>query len=51
MNSSTDPSMTADCRSNSNSSMDDQNSNPSNPYFLLPVRIYNTSRIPNNFSK
>ncbi|XP_050240965.1 uncharacterized protein LOC126689834 [Quercus robur] len=35
-NSSTDPSMTADRRSNSNSSMDDQNSNPSSPYFLPP---------------
>ena len=35
-NSSTDPSMTADRRSNSNSSMNDQNSNPSSPYFLPP---------------
>ena len=35
-NSSTDPLMTADRRSNSNSSMDDQNSNPSSSYFLPP---------------
>ena len=50
-NSSTDPSMTVDRRSNSNSSMDDQNSNPSSPYFLPPVRIYSTPEIPNNFPK
>ena len=48
---SIDPSMTIDRRSNSNSSMDDQNSNPSSPYFLPPVRIYSTPRIPNNFPK
>ena len=48
---SIDPSMTVDRRSNSNSSMDDQNSNPSSPYFLPPVRIYSTPEIPNNFPK
>ena len=48
---SIDPSMTIDRRSNSNSSMDDQNSNPSSPYFLPPVHIYSTPEIPNNFPK
>nr|POE61324.1 hypothetical protein CFP56_48896 [Quercus suber] len=33
---STNPSTTANRRSNSTSSMDDQNSNPSSPYFLAP---------------
>ena len=33
---STNHSMTVDCKSNSTSSMDDQNSNPSSSYFLPP---------------